>query len=231
VPTAPKRLARIAGLLYLAVGVFAALAFYSRSAVTVAGDAAATAHNVASHAGLVRFGIFADLIQATAFLLLALTLQRLLESVNRSATRAMVAMVVVAVAIMTLNVVHQYAALVVATDPSYVEGFGSGSAALVLLMLDLHGSAFLFAQIFFGLWLVPLGYLVATSRMFPRWLGLLLVAGAAGYLIDTFTRLASPDLGATVSPYLVVVPTLAEVAMVLWLLIRGIGPMPSRPVG
>jgi hypothetical protein len=143
----------------------------------------------------------------------------------------MVALVVVAVAMMALNVVHQYAALVVATDPSYVEGLGSGSAALVLLMLDLHGSGFLFAQIFFGLWLVPLGYLVATSRMFPRWLGVLLVAGAAGYLIDTFTRLASPDLGAAVSPYLVIVPTLAEVTMVLWLLIRGIRPIPSRPVG
>ena len=55
------------------------------------------------------------------------------------------------------------------------------------------------------------------------------MTGAGGYLVDTFLRLASPGLGATVSPYLVIVPTVAEVAMVLWLLIRGVHPLPSRP--
>ena len=107
----------------------------------MAGDATATADNVRSQAGLVRLGVIADLVQATAFLLLALTLQRLLASVSRSATRAMVAMVVVAVAIMTLNVVHR-SRPAAATSPSYVDGIGSSSAApLVLLMLDLTGTA------------------------------------------------------------------------------------------
>ena len=219
-PPHPQRLARIAGLLYLVVAIFAAFAFYSRSAVMVAGDAAATAHNVASHAGLVRLGLVADLVQSTAFLLLALTLQRLLASVSLAATRAMVALVIVAVAIMALNGVHQYAALLLASRPSYVEA--------VLLMLDLHTYGFLAAQVFFGLWLVPLGYLVYTSRMFPRWLGGLLVVAAGAYLVDTFTRLAAPGLGATVSPYLIVVPTVAEVVMVLWLLIRGVRQQPAQ---
>jgi hypothetical protein len=224
----PQRLARIAGLLYLIVAVFAAFAFYSRAAVLVPGDAAATARNVVADAGLVRLGVAADLVQATAFLLLVLVLYQLLGHVNRPAARAMVAFVVVAVAMMCLNMVHQYAALVIATRPSSVDGLGPGVAdALVLIMLELHGSGFLFAQIFFGLWLLPLGFLAFTSRMFPRWLGVLLVLGCAGYLADTFTRLIAPAPGAVLSPYLVIVPTVAEISMVLWLLVRGVRPLPA----
>lgn len=223
----PQRLARIAGLLYLIVAVFAAFAFYSRAAVFAPGDAATTANNVVADAGLVRLGIAADLIQATAFLLLALVLYELLRHVNQSAARAMVTFVAVAVAVMCLNMVHQFAALVIATEPSYVDGLGVGPAdALVLLMLDVHGSGFLFAQIFFGLWLLPLGILVYTSGMFPRWLGVLLIIGCAGYLVDTFARLIAPDQGAMLSPYLVAAPTLAEITMVLWLLMRGVPPAP-----
>ncbi len=46
--------------------------------------------------------------------------------------------------------------------------FGAaGSNALVLLLLDLQHYVFLIAQIFFGLWLIPLGSLVVRSGMFP----------------------------------------------------------------
>src|SRR5262249_56809031 len=54
----PKRLARIAGALYLLVGIFGGFAQgYVEPKVYVAGNAAATARNVVANAGLVRAGV------------------------------------------------------------------------------------------------------------------------------------------------------------------------------
>lgn len=223
-PRAPRRLARIAGLLYLVVAVLGGFAqLYSRNKVYVPGDATATARNVVAHAGLVRAGFVADLVQAVFFLLVAMTLFLLLKHVNRNAGRVMVIFVTIAVAITCLNLVHQLVALLVATDPSFAGAFGArGADALVLLMLDLQHHGYLIAQIFFGLWLLPLGYLVHISRMFPRALGGLLVAGGSGYLVDTFTRFLAPELGATLSPFVITPAAVAEVALLFWLLLRGV---------
>lgn len=165
-----KRLARIAGLLYLVVGVFGGFAIaYVTAKVYVPGDAATTAGNVLANAGLVRIGVIADLIQATVFVFLGMTLYLVLKHVNKNAASAMVIIVAIATTMMCINKVFQFAALLVATDPSYTAAFGTaGSNLLVMLVLDIHNYGFLIAQIFFGLWLVPLGYLVYRSGMFPK---------------------------------------------------------------
>jgi hypothetical protein len=165
-----KRLARIAGLLYLIVGIFGGFAIaYVTAKVYTPGDATTTAGNVLANAGLVRMGVIADLLQATVFVFLAMTLYVLLQDVNKNMARAMVILVAIATTLMCLNEVFQFAAVLVATDGSYATAFGAaGSHALVLLLLDIHHYGFLIAQIFFGLWLVPLGYLAYRSGCSPR---------------------------------------------------------------
>jgi Domain of unknown function (DUF4386) len=176
-----KRLARIAGLLYLIVGVFGGFAImYVTAAVYVPGDAATTAANVLANAGLVRVGVVADLLQATVFVFLAMTLYLVLKDVHRNAANAMVILVAIATTIMCLNKVFRFAALRVAGDESYAAAFGAAASnAIVLLLLDIHHSGFLIAQIFFGLWLVPLGYFACKSGMFPKTLGAALIVGAS----------------------------------------------------
>src|SRR3989442_8211157 len=168
--TSPKRLARIAGLLYLVVGVFGGFAVgYVSPMLYVPGDAAATVGKVLANANLVRIGVLSDLLQATVFVFLAMTLYLLLGRVHRNAATAMVVIVAIATTIMCLDKVFQFAALRVATDPSYAAAFGiAGSNGLVLLLLDIHNYGYLIAQIFFGLWLVPLGFLAYKSGFFPR---------------------------------------------------------------
>ncbi len=165
----PKTLARIAGVLYLLNGVFAGYAFgYVLGRVYVGGDAATTFANVVANPGLLRLGVVADLTQGTIWLFLALVLYTLLKDVHRGAARTMVVLVAVGAAIVCLNDVFQFEAVRVATDASYDAAFGAaGSKALVLVLLELHHYGFLVAQIFFGLWLVPLAYLAWTSGMFP----------------------------------------------------------------
>lgn len=222
--SSPKRLARIAGLLYLIVAVFGAFAFaYVLGKVYIPGDATTTAANVLANSGLVRIGVVADLLQATVFVFVAMTLYLLLGQVNKNAAAAMVILVAIASAIMCLNDVFQIASLIVATDTSYVAAFGAtGSNALVLLLLDMQHYGFIIAQIFFGLWLVPLGYLAYKSGMFPRALGVMLVIGGTAYLADVIATLLFPDFGKTIHGFLIIPFTVAEVWMLGYLLIKGV---------
>jgi hypothetical protein len=228
---APKRLARIAGVLYLLNGIFAGFAFgYVSTNVYVADAATTTAANVVAHSGLVRVGVVADLFQATIWVLLALVLHSLLKHVQESAARAMVVLVAVGAAIVCLNDVFQFESVRVATDPSYGVALGAaGSSALVLLLLDIHHYGFLIAQIFFGLWLIPLGYLARKSGMFPKALGVLLIVGGACYLVGMLAVFLVPDSGEKVNVLVTIPSAIAEIAMVLYLLVVGVSALKPGP--
>ena len=230
---APKRLARIAGVLYLLNGIASGFAFaYVTGKVYVPGNAAATAASVVANAGLVRSGVVAELFQATIWVFLALTLYLLLKHVHQSAARTMVVLVVAGAAIVCLNEVFQFESVRVATGGSYVAALGAaGSSALVLLLLELHHYGFLIAQIFFGLWLVPLGYLAYKSGWFPRSLGVLLVVGGVCYLIGMLAVFLVPDVGETINVVVTIPSAIAEIAMVLYLLVIGVRTAtPAHPI-
>ncbi len=228
--TSPVRVARTAGVFYLVVAVFGAFAQIVRVRIYAPGDPSTTAENVVANAGLVRLSVMADLVQATFMVFVVMALYRLLRHVNKNVAQAMVILVAVSVAITSLNMVHQFGAVLVATEPSYATAFGAdGSQALVLLLLDLQHYGYLIAQIFFGLWLFPLGLLAYRSNLFPRPLGVLLMLATAAYLTDVALQFLAPDLASSVSP-LVLVPVviLAEVSMLGYLLIKGVkAPRPA----
>jgi hypothetical protein len=212
--------ARVAGLLYLALAFFGAFGIlYVRSALVVPGDAAATAGNILRSETLFRIGFVSDLIGQTIFIFLVLALYRLLKPVDRAQALLMVILALVAVPIAMLNLVNQAAALVLVGGADYLAVFDPAQrAALALLFLELQGHGVSIAQIFWGLWLFPLGYLVFRSGFLPRLLGLLLMIGCFGYLVDFFTGSLLPDSGMTVSQFTFI----GELLLPLWLLIKGV---------
>src|SRR3989442_48687 len=126
----------------------------------------------------------------------------------------------IATSMMFLEKVFQFAALQVAGDGAYAAAFGiAGSNALVLLLLDIHNYGFLIAQIFFGLWLAPLGYLAYKSGMFPKALGVVLIVATVSYLVDVLAAFSSADLAKQVQPFLIIAPTISEIRMVVYLLL------------
>jgi hypothetical protein len=80
----------------------------------------------------------------------------------------------------------------------------------------------LVAQIFFGLWLVPLGYLAYKSGMFPKTLGAVLIVGGACYLVDLLAAFLLPDLGPSIHGFVVIPSAIAEVSAVGYLLVKGV---------
>ena len=217
-------MAGIAGILYLFVGIFGGFAEgYVDPGVYVAGNAAATAANVVAHSGLVRMGVVAHLLDGTFFVFLAMVLHNLLQHANNRVARAMLILVVLATGIICLNAVFEFEGLRVATDSSYARAFGiAGSNALVQLLLDTQHYGTLVAQVFFGLWLVPLGYLTSKSGLFARWLGMILIAGGVCYVVDLLAAFLAPGFGNSIHAFIIIPSAVAEISMVLYLLVIGV---------
>ena len=224
-----KTTARTAGVLYLMLAVTGGFSMLYVPSLIVPGDAAATANNIVAHESLFRIGIVSGLICQVVFVFLALALYKLFKGVNNRHASVMVVLVVVAVPVAFLNMLNQLAALHVLSGADYLRVFETGQLkALAMLFLDLHGQGLLIVEILWGLWLLPLGLLVIKSRFIPGFVGILLVIGCFGYLIDFLTRLLFPDYTAIVSP-IAGASKFGELAMILWLLIKGVKGQQTAP--
>lgn len=227
-----KNQARRAGVLYLCVGIFGGFSEgYVDPKMYVAGNAAATAANLASNPLLLRMGVLAHLLDGTFFVFVALALYTLLRHAGKTAARAMLVLVILATGIICLNAVSEFEAMRVATDSAYAAAFGiAGAKALALLLLESQHYGTLVAQVFFGLWLVPLGYLAYRSGLFPKWLAALLVLGGVCYLVDLCAAFLLPELSLCIHSTVVIPCALAEISMVFYLLIIGVRtPSPKTP--
>jgi hypothetical protein len=215
--------ARLAGLLYLVVAVTGGFAqLVARGGVLVRGDASATAENIRANAGLLQLGFAADAVNIVAFVLLALLLHAVLSPTSPALSRTFVTLVAIASAIMGLDLANHAAALVVATDPSFAASMGADAAdSIAALFLNVHQYGYLAAEVFFGLWLVPLGVAIYRSGAFPRWLGIGLVVGGVAYLGSFAVTAASPRFEAEAATIVALPAAIAELSLVLWLLIRG----------
>ena len=224
-----KRTARLAGLLYMLMAIPAAFGLlYVPGRLIVHGDAAATAQNLLASESLFRLGIASELFSVVIFLLLALALYRLFEGVSRGQAALMAVLVAVQVPIAFLNQASSLAALVVVRDAGSFAAFDEPQQdALAMLLLRLHDQGTLVCEVFWGLWLLPLGSLVYRSRFLPRFLGVWLILAGLAYLAMSLTGLLLPQYQAVVSR--VTFPLLlGEIAFMLWLLIVGARPQPTR---
>ncbi len=184
------------------------------SRLIVRGDAADTASNFVAFQGLFGLGVVCAVVMMIAYLFYATFLYRLLGLVDPIEARTMLTLVVVSVPIYLLNQVNQYAAFVSASAQDYER---------VQFFLDLHRFGNVIAGVFFGLWLFPLGHLVYKSGFLPKFLGALLMIGGCGYLILFLQTLLFPQSEPRLwtNPFLVLTH-ISELALLLWLLIRGV---------
>lgn len=225
-----KKTARLAGFLYLIVVITGIFSLgYVPSKLITGKDPVATVSNIISHPWLYRWGIISGTVCYITFLLLPLVLYRLLNSVNETAARLMVVLAIVSIPISFLNLQHKFEAL------TLIERAGAFAttteiAEQVMLQLKAYNSGILIVQIFWGLWLLPLGWLVYRSGFLPKVLGVFLIAGCFGYVIDFIGTVGIPGYNETVIGNFITKPaTLGEIGICLWLLIIGIQKKRSAP--
>jgi Domain of unknown function (DUF4386) len=171
------------------------------------------------YSGPSRLGIVSALLVQIVNIFVVLALYQLLKPVNKNMARLMVIFLLLGVPIAMLNELNQFAVLLLSSGADYLRAFTADQLhALVLLFLHLHDNGIQIAGIFWGLWLFPMGYLVFKSGFLPRILGILLMIGCVGYLIQSFAAFLLPNLEVNIALF----TFWGEVLFPLWLLIKGV---------
>lgn len=211
------RTARTTGLLYLGLAIAGGLSFLLiRPQLFAADDPAATLANLVEHETLARAGVAFELLVVVTQALAAAWFYRLFRTADSFAAAGIAAFGLVnAVAILT-SAAMLATALEVPLEPT------GDAAATVQLLYLVSGNLWGVGALFFGLWLIPMGWCVLRSGWMPRALGWVLIAGGVGYLLSAFVRYLVPGSEGVVDA-LALPATAGEVWMVGYLLVRGVG--------
>ena len=218
-----KKTARVAGILYIIMDVcliFSGL--YVDPKLYVPGDAVATISNILASEWLFRLGFVSSLVGQIIFLFLVLALYDLFKSVNKGQARLMVILIVASVPLNILNMLNQYAPILLLNGTGYLSVFNLPQLqTLAMVFLEMYNHGTIIAEIFWGLWLIPFGLLVYKSGFIPKVLGILLIVGCFGHLISFLSIFLFPGYSTILTP---IGETLmfGEMPIFLWLLIKGV---------
>lgn len=231
--TIENQTARLAGFLYLTViltGLFSLM--YVPSQLIVREDPALTFHNISSSVQLFRLGIAGSMLCYIAFTLLPLVLYRLLKDVNGTYAKFMVILALISVPISFINLQNKFSVLTIIEGAGYLKTLNAEQLqSQVMFLLNTYNKGILIVQIFWGLWLFPFGYLVYTSGFLPKILGVCLMLGCLGYVINVFSRTVVPDFSDyTIADYITLPASIGEIGICLWLLVMGVKNKKTGPV-
>lgn len=209
-----NKIARIAGVLYLIMAILAGASWNYINALYVPGNALATVGNIQGSEWLFRLSFVANLVGQIVFLFLIYYLYKLFRPINKDWARLMAILVVASVPLSCLNMLNQFAPILL-LNGGYLSVFGAAQFnALVMLFLDLYTHGVFIAQVFWGLWLFPLGYLVFKSGFVPKTIGVFLLIAGFGYVIDSLLRFLLPGYNLALSSYTFI----GELMIIFWLL-------------
>jgi hypothetical protein len=219
----PNKVARIAGLLYLieiVTGIFSLM--YVPSRINVHGDAVATVQNVTANEFLFRLDVVIGSISDVVALVLPLVLYKLLSPVSRNAATLMVAFGVIFIPIDLVASANQLDILSLLSDAK-AQHHALDSAQFVTQVMALFSASYnktLISEIFWGLWLLPFGYLVVKSGFLPKILGIILMVGSLSYLVPFVVEVLFP--GRSVPDVITLPSAIGEIGIALWLAFVGV---------
>jgi hypothetical protein len=175
-----------------------------------------------------RLGLVVAYVSALLFLATAWALYVLLRPANEDLALLFLLLNVVGVSIQCASMIPLVSALLQRDAASHLQGYSAAQLeGLAYLSIGVYKTGFVTAQLFFGTWLFPLGYLVYKSGFLPRFLGVLLILDGFAVLIWFLQALLLPAYPAITVPGLAV-SFVAEVGLALWLLVKGVKAVDSQ---
>jgi hypothetical protein len=222
------KIARTAGLLYLLYVITSVIANLFGKFLFV--EAPVTVHHIMTHAFLFRVGFVINLFSAVFFLLAAWALYMLLKPVNKDLALLFLLFNVAGFAVWLFSSLCLFGSLLILNGSDAIKAFQPDQLnALAVFFFGLYKTGVVIAQVPYGVWLFPLGYLVLKSGFLPKILGMLLIADGICQFIYVCQRLIYPDLGFIAYPCLVI-SFIAELSLALWLSIQAVKPgLPVNP--
>ena len=182
-------------------------------------DASATVNHIMAHESLFRIGVVISLFSYVFFLLAAWYLYVLLKPVNKNMALLFLLLNLGGFAVLVISHLNLVASLLLLSGADYLKVFQPDQLqGLAMLFLNLYKHGSTIAQIPYGVWLLPLGYLVFKSGFLPKILGIFLIVDCFGLLIYVCQRFLFPDYAVIAYPCWAI-GFIAEVSLTLWLLI------------
>jgi hypothetical protein len=99
---------------------------------------------------------------------------------------------------------------------------GGDVARTVQILFELSSQFWRVGSLFFGLWLIPMGHVVASTGIMPRALGWTLMVGGIGYILGGFLPHHTPAVPMWLPDVLTIPATVGELWMVGYLLSFGV---------
>ena len=215
------KLARRAGAVYLAYIVFIASFGIMQSHQIVWGDLAATAHNIQQSVLFFRGAFLVEIVATLLFLCATWSYYVLLKPVGRNLALLLVLLNLAGVAVEGASAVIRFGALKCLTDTDLLHGFTADQMqAMAMRLLRVGGTGMIVANLFYGAWLFPFGWLVYKSGFIPRFWGILLIADCFCLWICFVQMCLFPEYEKWTYP-LFPIMFIAEVGTALWLVIKG----------
>ena len=217
-----SKIARTAGLFYLLYVVTSVIANLFGKFVFV--EAPVTVDHILTHALQFRVGFVINLFSVVFFLIAAWALYVLLKPLNKNLALLFLLFNVAGFVVWLVSSLCLFASLVILNGTEAIKAFQPDQLqALAVFFFGLYKTGVVIAQVPYGVWLFPLGYLVLKSRFLPRIFGMLLIADGICQFVYVCQRLILPDLGIIAYPCLVI-SFIAEVSLALWLAIKAVKP-------
>jgi hypothetical protein len=213
----PHATSRIAGVFYLICVVAGIFAIFATAGKIVNGDAAKTAAGILAHETLYRTGIAAGFVAAAAYIVVAVLFYHLFKPVSSPLARATVLFNVLGCAVGSVSTVCALAPFVLLGKP-YLSTFTPEQLqALTYAFLKFGDEASYISLIFFGFYMLVIGYLIFRSTFLPRILGILVVATGLSYLTYLW-----PPFAESLQPFSMLPVMLGELGLTGWLLTAGV---------
>lgn len=211
--------ARKAGTWYLVLAISGVLGFLVlHPQIYVSNDLPKTLANLQEQETIARLRLLAEFVIIGSQALAAVYFFKLFKDINHFAAWSLAAWGTMNAGIIMISAIAMSGAIHVAnaTLPE------TEKLIMIQIFVQLIKGSWGIGSLFFGLWLIPMGYVVVSSKRMPLWLGCTLKVGGLGYIASAFLSYA----GFTFSwiEMLTIPATIGEFWMIGYLFIYGIRP-------
>lgn len=217
-----KNRAMITGWLYIISAAFAIYGMmYLSPKIFVKDDMTATAKNMLEHESLYRLSIITDTLSNLLFIVVIFMLHQLLKSISELTAKLMVAFMFVAMPSFFIDEAIHIVVLQIFKGNLLPNCTPEQANSIADILLHLSNYMMQLAVFNWGLWLLPLAWLVYKSGFIPKIFGILLMINGLGYIIRNVTYILLPETADSLYQFIFPSFFVGEIPFMLWLVMKG----------
>ncbi len=212
--------ARLTGIWYLILAISGMLGFLIyQPQIFIPNNPQQTLNNLINQETTARIRLILEFVIIISQALSAVWFYKLFKPINEWGAFTLAIWGTMNAAIILVSAIAMSSAIDIANS---VTTSLQGKTEMIQLLSQIMTNAWGVGSLFFGLWLIPMGYIIISSKRMPIWLGRILIIGGMGYILSAFFNYFG--IKHAVLELLVIPATIGEFWIIGYLLIYGLRP-------